>query len=121
MSKIPSTESNSPDIPIDRPETIGCGGAEISSPYLDFVKIVEGFGIPARHGRDKKDLRAAIREMVETDGPYVLDVLIPEQEHVLPMIPSGMTVKDIIEASPTRRFKFRVRYCTTAATTGLVM
>jgi hypothetical protein len=29
---------------------------------------------------------------------YVLDVLVPYQEHVLPMIPSGMTVKDIIKA-----------------------
>jgi len=27
----------------------------------------------------------------------VLDVLIPYQEHVLPMIPAGMTVRDIIK------------------------
>jgi acetolactate synthase-1/2/3 large subunit len=31
-------------------------------------------------------------------GPFVLDVLVPHQEHVLPMIPSGMTVRDIIKA-----------------------
>jgi acetolactate synthase-1/2/3 large subunit len=84
--------------PIDRPEAIGCGGAEISSPYPDFVKIAEGFGVPARHVRDRKELRGAIREMLATDGPYLLDVLVPYQEHVLPMIPSGHTVRDIIKA-----------------------
>jgi acetolactate synthase-1/2/3 large subunit len=84
--------------PIDRPEAIGCGGAEISSPYPDFVKIADGFGIPARHVRDKKDLRTAIRTMLTTDGPYLLDVLVPYQEHVLPMIPSNMTVRDIIKS-----------------------
>jgi acetolactate synthase-1/2/3 large subunit len=36
--------------------------------------------------------------MLEAPGPYVLDVTVPYQEHVLPMIPSGMTVKDIIKA-----------------------
>lgn len=84
--------------PVDRPEAIGCGGAEISSPYPDFVKIAEGFGVPARHVRDKKELPAAIRHMLSTDGPYLLDVLVPYQEHVLPMIPTNMTVRDIIKA-----------------------
>ncbi len=36
--------------------------------------------------------------MIDSDGPYLLDVAVPYQEHVLPMIPSGMTVKDIIKA-----------------------
>ena len=34
--------------------------------------------------------------MINYDGPYVLDVQVPYQEHVLPMIPSGHTVDDII-------------------------
>jgi acetolactate synthase I/II/III large subunit len=84
--------------PIDRPEAIGCGGAEISAPYPDFVKIAEGFGIPARHVRNKKELPEAIRRMLDSDGPYLLDVLVPYQEHVLPMIPSGKTVRDIIKS-----------------------
>jgi acetolactate synthase-1/2/3 large subunit len=36
--------------------------------------------------------------MIESDGPYLLHVLVPHQEHVLPMIPAGMTVKDMIKA-----------------------
>ncbi len=84
--------------PIDRPEAIGRGGAQISDPYPNFAKIAEGFGVAARQVRDKRDLPGAIRAMLAHDGPYVLDVLVPYQEHVLPMIPSGMTVKDIIKA-----------------------
>ncbi len=35
--------------------------------------------------------------MIAYPGPYVLDVEVPYQEHVLPMIPAGMTVKDLIK------------------------
>jgi acetolactate synthase-1/2/3 large subunit len=41
-------------------------------------------------------LRGALQEMISYKGPYVLDVMVPYQEHVLPMIPSGRTVDDMI-------------------------
>ena len=34
--------------------------------------------------------------MLRSDECYVLDVMVPYTEHVLPMIPSGKTYKDII-------------------------
>jgi len=74
---------------------LGAGGEE---PYPNFVKLAEGFGIASRQIVRKDDVDAALIEMIESDGPYVLDVLVPHQEHVLPMIPSGMTVRDIIKA-----------------------
>jgi acetolactate synthase I/II/III large subunit len=74
------------------------GAGEDHAPYPDFVKIAEGFGVMARDITDKSDLDAALVEMIESKGPYVLNVHVPHQEHVLPMIPSGMTVKDIIKA-----------------------
>lgn len=36
------------------------------------------------------------REMLDTPGPYLLDVMVPHIEHVLPMIPGGGSYKDII-------------------------
>ncbi len=66
--------------------------------YPNFVKVAEGFGVKARTVTDKRDLDAALIELIEHDGPFVLDVHVPHQEHVLPMIPAGMTVKDIIKA-----------------------
>jgi acetolactate synthase-1/2/3 large subunit len=35
--------------------------------------------------------------MIAHPGPYVLDAMVPCQEHVLPMIPSGGTVRDMIK------------------------
>ena len=68
------------------------------APYPDFVMIAAGFGVKAQSIAAKDDLDAALIEMIESPGPYVLNVLVPHQEHVLPMIPAGMTVKDIIKA-----------------------
>jgi acetolactate synthase-1/2/3 large subunit len=64
--------------------------------YPDFVKIAEGFGVKGRRVIRKSDLRAAIQEMLDHDGPFVLDVVVPYTEHVLPMIPAGKTVKDML-------------------------
>ena len=43
-----------------------------------------------------KDVAPAIKRMLDSEETYVLDVMVPYTEHVLPMIPSGMTYKDII-------------------------
>ena len=64
--------------------------------YPDFVKIAEGFGVKGRRVIQKSELRAAIQEMLDHDGPYVLDIIVPYTEHVLPMIPAGKTVKDML-------------------------
>ena len=64
--------------------------------YPDFVKIAEGFGVKGRRIHRKSELKAAVKEMLDHDGPFVLDIIVPYTEHVLPMIPAGKTVKDMI-------------------------
>ncbi len=64
--------------------------------YPDFVKIAQGYGCGAATVRKKADLVPAMEEMINYDGPYVLDVQTPYQEHVLPMIPANHTVDDMI-------------------------
>ncbi|WP_153555781.1 biosynthetic-type acetolactate synthase large subunit [Roseimaritima sediminicola] len=64
--------------------------------YPDFVAIAKGYGCGASTIRRKADLRDALTEMIEHKGPYLLDVQVPYQEHVLPMIPGGLTVDDMI-------------------------
>jgi acetolactate synthase-1/2/3 large subunit len=75
---------------------LGAGHEE--EPYPDFVAMAQSFRCGARRVTEKNDLDGAIEEMLASDGPYVLDILVPHQEHVLPMIPGGMTVRDIIKA-----------------------
>lgn len=82
---------------ISHPEAAGEGDGSLpQETYPDFVSIAKGFGLAAKQVRSKKEFPAALAEMLAYDGPYVLDVLCPYQEHVLPMIPSGGTVHDII-------------------------
>jgi acetolactate synthase-1/2/3 large subunit len=82
---------------------LGNGNADnIGSPdnpdalYPDFVKIAEGYGVKGRRVIKREELREAMQEMLDHDGPYVLDVIVPYTEHVLPMIPAGKTVDDMI-------------------------
>jgi acetolactate synthase I/II/III large subunit len=84
--------------PIDSPEAIGKGdGLGPKLRYPNFVEVAKGFGCGSAYVKNKSDYEAAVREMISYDGPYVLDVEVPYQEHVLPMIPGGQTVKDIIK------------------------
>jgi acetolactate synthase-1/2/3 large subunit len=83
--------------PIDDLEATGKGEtAFVGQRYPDFVQIAKGYGCGAAAVSRKQDLEAAINEMISYDGPFVLDVQVPYQEHVLPMIPSGMSVDDMI-------------------------
>ena len=83
--------------PIDDAEALGKGtGPFAVDRYPDFVQIAKGYGCGAASVSKKSDLTDALREMITYDGPFVLDVEVPYQEHVLPMIPSGGTVDDMI-------------------------
>jgi acetolactate synthase-1/2/3 large subunit len=77
------------------------GAGKDADPYPDFDTIAHGFGVGARSVVNKADLDAAFEEMIASEGPFVLNVHVPYQEHVLPMIPSGKTVKDIIKEPMT--------------------
>ena len=86
--------------PIDHEEASGKGVTEshaaVNQLYPDFVQIAKGYGCGAAEVSKKKDLRGALQEMIEYPGPFVLNVHVPYQEHVLPMIPSNHTVDDMI-------------------------
>lgn len=83
--------------PVEHPEAVGAGaGGHYEETYPNFVQIAHGFGIGAAQVRSKKEFPAALKAMLDYDGPYLLDVICPYQEHVLPMIPGGKTVKEII-------------------------
>ncbi|GAB2269683.1 Agglutinin-like protein 1 precursor [Dionaea muscipula] len=64
--------------------------------FPDMLKFAEACNIPTARVTKKADLRAAIQKMLDTPGPYLLDVIVPHEEHVLPMIPSGGAFKDTI-------------------------
>ena len=62
----------------------------------DYEKIADGYGIPCRTVVERADLDGAIREMLDTDGPYLLQVAVKEEDNVLPMTPPGGSVDDML-------------------------
>jgi acetolactate synthase-1/2/3 large subunit len=64
--------------------------------YPDYVAMCASFNVKCERVMFQKDLRAAMQRMLDADEPYVLDVIVPYTEHVLPFIPAGRTVADMI-------------------------
>ena len=44
----------------------------------------------------KKDVRTTMKRMLESKEPCLLDIITPYTEHVLPFIPAGRTVADMV-------------------------
>ena len=64
--------------------------------YPDYTAVCNSFNVKCERVIYKKDLRAAVQRMLDADEPYVLDIIVPYTEHVLPFIPAGRTVADMI-------------------------
>lgn len=64
--------------------------------YPDFVTIARGYKIPGRVIHEREEVEDAIREMLASKGPFLIDCHTGYQEHVLPMIAPGKCYKDMI-------------------------
>ncbi|MBP5628793.1 MAG: biosynthetic-type acetolactate synthase large subunit [Bacteroidaceae bacterium] len=62
----------------------------------DYEKIADGYGIKARTVVERKDLDDAINEMLQTDGPFLLQCAVMEEDNVLPMTPPGANVDEMM-------------------------
>ncbi len=61
----------------------------------DFMKLAAAYDIPAARVSRCADVSAALAEMWETPGPYLLEVVCEKEENVFPMVPAGAAVADI--------------------------
>ena len=64
----------------------------------DFVKLAEAFGAKAARVTTIEAFEAAYKEAMAYDGPYLIDTIIDQDEFVLPMLPPGGSMDDIITA-----------------------
>lgn len=73
------------------------GGPEnIDAIYPDYCKIAEGYDWACERVWKKSELPAAIDRMLKSDKPYLLEVIVEHDEHVLPFIPPGKSADEII-------------------------
>ena len=62
----------------------------------DYMQIASAYSIPSRRVSEREDLNDAVREMLETDGPFLLEVCVIEEGNVLPMTCPGSSVNQML-------------------------
>ena len=62
----------------------------------DFVKLAEGFGAKGYYAETIAEFKTAFQEALKANGPVWIECAIDKDERVLPMIPAGKTVNDIM-------------------------
>lgn len=66
---------------------------ELQNP--DFITIGKGFGIPGHTCKDREDLSKSIDTLLNSEGSYLLEVIVEKEENVFPMVPAGRSVSEI--------------------------
>ena len=66
---------------------------DIDSP--DFVALANAYKIPGKRIDDRKDLQSGLKEMLKTEGAYLLEVTVGKENNVFPMVPQGCSVAEI--------------------------
>jgi len=64
----------------------------------DFVKLAEAYGAQGTRVFSLKEFSRAVRKAIKSDVTTVIDVPIPPEENVFPMIPAGAGLKGIVES-----------------------
>lgn len=67
---------------------------EISGP--DFVKVADAYGIRGCAVNNRNELDTELKKMLESKGPYLLEVMIEKEDNVFPMVPAGASVSNIM-------------------------
>jgi acetolactate synthase I/II/III large subunit len=66
---------------------------DIQSP--DFVELAKSYRIDGQKVIHRADLKNALREMLENDGAYLLEIMVGKENNVFPMVPQGCSVSEI--------------------------
>ena len=61
----------------------------------NFNIIADGYGIKNNKVENKRDLDKCLKEFINYDGSYLLNVVVEKEENVFPMVPSGESVSNI--------------------------
>lgn len=67
---------------------------DITSP--DFVQVAKGFNIPGQSVSKRENLKKALKEMLDHNGSYLLEVMVGKENNVFPMVPQGRGVAEIV-------------------------
>ncbi|MEI6947081.1 biosynthetic-type acetolactate synthase large subunit [Paraflavisolibacter sp. H34] len=66
---------------------------DIASP--DYITVAKGYSIEGAKVSQRAEMKAAVKTMLEHDGPYLLEVMVGKENNVFPMVPQGCSVSEI--------------------------
>ncbi len=66
---------------------------ELQNP--DFITIAKGFGIVGHTCAKREDLSTSLDTLLASETPYLLEIIVEQEENVFPMVPAGTSVADI--------------------------
>ena len=69
----------------------------------DFVMLADAYKIPAKRVSDRAELKSALKEMIESEGPYFLEAVVGKEDNVFPMVPAGGCVSDVLLEPPGKQ------------------
>ena len=67
---------------------------DIESP--DFVMVAKGYGIEGKSICKREDVKNALKEMLDHNGSYLLEVIVGKENNVFPMVPQGRGVAEVV-------------------------
>lgn len=66
----------------------------------DFMLLAKAYGIESQKVTHRTDLEKAVKEMINHDGSFILEVKVGRENNVFPMVPTGASVSEIILEIP---------------------
>ncbi|MCX5782464.1 MAG: biosynthetic-type acetolactate synthase large subunit [Elusimicrobia bacterium] len=62
----------------------------------DFVKVAEAYGAVGLRVSNKKDVVPTLKKALKINQPVVMEFMVEQEENVLPMVPTGHALDEII-------------------------
>ncbi len=66
---------------------------------IDFVKLAEAYGATGLQTSKVEEVEATIKQALETPGPVLMNFNVSREENVLPMVPAGKAINEMVLAS----------------------
>lgn len=83
-----------------------CSGRACRKEYPNFVKLAEAYGIQGYRAETEEELAGIFKETFgeKRCEPALIEVMVPREENVMPMVPSGAALSDVIKRDPKSSF-----------------
>lgn len=69
----------------------------------DFLKIAEAYRIPSIRVNERENIRTSIKEMLQTQGSFFVEMVVAKEDNVFPMVPAGAGVSEVLLEAPTQK------------------